>query len=193
MVEKELKEKKEEVEEKAVEIKKATLEKKEMAEEKAAELEEAAAQTEEEAEEAARRRGRQAEKVINDFLSSLKSRQEDFSKAWTDYTTSEKPLADVIETEGEIIVKTDLPGIKKGDVDVTITEDSVEISAQFKEEYSEEEVDYILRERSYGETKRFIKLPGKVKVKEATAKLEDSILTINLPKMEKSKFKVDIT
>ena len=193
MVEKELKEKKEEAEEKAVEIKKATLEKKEMATEKAAELKEAAAQAEEEAEEAARKRGRQAEKVINDFLSSLRSRQEDFSKAWADYITVDKPLADVIETEGEIIVKTDLPGIKKGDVDVTITEDSVEITAQFKEEYSEEEVDYALRERSYGETKRFIKLPGKVKVKEVTAKLEDSILTINLPKQEKSKFNVEIS
>jgi HSP20 family protein len=193
MVEKEVKEKKDEAEEKAIEIKKATLEKKEMAEEKAAEVKEAAAQTEEEAEEAARRRGRQAEKVINDFLSGLRSRQEDFSKAWADYTRMDKPLADVIETEGEIIVKTDLPGIKKGDVDVTITEDSVEITAQFKEEYSEEEVDYILRERNYGETKRIIKLPSKVKVKEATAKLEDSILSVNLPKVEKSQFKVDIT
>ena len=80
----------------------------------------------------------------------------------------------------------------KGDVEVMITEDSVEIAAQFKEEYDEEEVDYVLRERSYGETRRFIKLPSKVKIKEASAKLEDSILTINLPKMEKSKFKVDI-
>ena len=192
MVEKELKETKEEAKEKAVEIKKATLEKKEEAEKKAEEIEEAATQTEEEAEEAARRRGKQAEKVINDFLSSLKSRQEDFSKAWADYTTSEKPLADVIETEAEIIVKSDLPGIKKGDIDVTITEDSVEITAQFKEEYGEEEVDYILRERSFGETRRIIKLPAKVKVKEASAKFEDSILTITLPKIEKSQFKVDI-
>jgi HSP20 family protein len=54
-------------------------------------------------------------------------------------------------------------------------------------------VDYILRERNYGETKRIIKLPSKVKVKEATAKLEDSILSVNLPKVEKSQFKVDIT
>jgi HSP20 family protein len=192
MVEKELKEKKEEAEEKAVEIKKASLEKKEMVEEKAVEVKEAADQTEEEAEEAARKRGIQAEKVINDFLSGLRSRQEDFSKAWADYTTADKPLADVIETEGDIIVKTDLPGINKSDVDLTITEDSVEITAQFKEEYNDEEVDYVLRERSYGETKRIIKLPGKVKVKEATAKLEDSILTINLPKLQKSKFKVDI-
>jgi len=190
MVEKELKETKEEAEKKAVEIKKATLEKKEEAEKKAEELKEAPAQTEEEA---ARRRGKQAEKVINDFISSLKSRQEDFSKAWTDYTTSEKPLADVIETEAEIIVKSDLPGIKKGDIDVTITEDSVEITAHFQEEYGEEEVDYILRERSYGETRRIIKLPAKVKVKEASAKFEDSILTITLPKIEKSQFKVDIT
>ena len=192
MVEKEIEEKKEEAEKKAAELKKATLEKKEMAKEKTVEVERAAVDKKDEAEEAARRRGQQAEKVINDFISSLKSRQEDFSKAWTDYTTSEKPLADVIETEKEIIVKSDLPGIEKGDIDVTITEDSVEIAAQFQEEYNEEEVDYILRERSYGEARRIIKLPAKVKVKEASAKLEDSILTITLPKIEKSQFKVDI-
>lgn len=135
----------------------------------------------------------QAEKVFNDFVGTLRSRQEDFSKAISDYTTTlDRPLADVIETDDEIIVKTDLPGVKKSEINVSLTENSVEIEATFDEEYDEEDVDYILRERSYGETKKIIPLPAKVKVKGATAKFEDSILTINLPKVGGEKFNVDI-
>jgi HSP20 family protein len=176
MVNKELKkivnEKKEEKE--RVEIKKTSAEKKEETEETPSSRE-------------------QAEKKLNDFLSTIRSRREDFSKVLTDFATViEKPLADVMETDDEIIVKTDLPGVKKGDIDVNLTEDSLEITAQFEEEYSEKNVDYIRKERNYGKTKRFMKLPAKVKVKDVTAKFENSILTVNLPKLEREKFKVDI-
>jgi HSP20 family protein len=135
----------------------------------------------------------QAEKMFNDFISTIRSRQEDFSKAISDYTTTfDKPLADVIETDNEIIIKTDLPNVKKSDINVNLTENTVEIMAKFDEEYNEEEVDYIRRERNYGETKKLIQLPSKIKTKEVTAKFEDSILTINLPKVEGEKIKVDI-
>jgi HSP20 family protein len=194
MVEKEIKEKKEQAEEKAAEVKKATLEKKEETEEKAVEVKKATLEKKEETEKAAMSSENQAERMINEFLSNIRSRQEDFSKALADYTTAmQKPLADVVETDDEIIVKTDLPGVKKDDINVTLTEDSVEITAQFNEEFSEQDVDYIKRERNYGKTHKMMKLPAKVKVKDATAKFENSILTINLPKLEKSKFKIDVT
>lgn len=135
----------------------------------------------------------QAEKMFNDFISTIRGRQEDFTKAITDYTTSlEKPLADVIETDEEIIIKTDLPNVKKGDITVNLTETTVEITAKFDEEYKEEDVNYIRRERNYGETTKIIELPAKVKVKDAQAKFEDSILTINLPKIEAEKIEVEI-
>lgn len=135
----------------------------------------------------------QAEKVFNDFISTIRGRQEDFSKAITDYTTTmQKPLADVVETDGDVIIKTDLPGVKKEDINISLTESTVEISAKFNEDYSEEEADYVIRERSYGETTKVIPLPAKVKSKEATAKFEDAILTITLPKEEAEKIKVDI-
>lgn len=135
----------------------------------------------------------QAEKMFNDFISTIRDRQEDFSKAITDYTSSlQKPLADVVETDDELIIKTDLPGAKKEDINVTLSETAVEITAKFEEEYKEEEVDYIRRERNFGETVKIIELPVKVKVKAATAKFEDSVLTITLPKEEAEKINVDI-
>lgn len=133
----------------------------------------------------------QAEKVFSDFISTIRDRQEDFSKAISDYTTS-KPLADVVETDNDIIIKADLPGVKKGDVNVNLTETTVEITAKFEEEYKEEDVDYILRERNYGETRKIIPLPAKIKVKDVSAKFEDSVLTVTLPKLEGEKINVDI-
>lgn len=168
----------------------ASLEKKE-AEENVEEVEKTI--DEGETEEGVAKGRTQAEKMFNDFISTVRSRQEDFSKAISDYTSNqEKPLVDVIETETEIIIKTDLPGIEKKDISVNLTQDNVEILATFEEEFSEEEVDYIRRERNYGETRKIIQLPAKVKVKDVTAKFEDSILTINLPKVEAEKIEVDI-
>ena len=167
----------------------ASLEKKEIEEN----VEEAENIHDEEHEEGVTGGRTQAEKMFNDFINTVRSRQEDFSKAISDYTSNlEKPLADVIETENEIIIKTDLPGMEKKDINVNLTQDSVEILATFEEEFNEEEVDYIRRERNYGETRKVIQLPAKVKVKDVTAKFEDSILTINLPKVEAEKIEVDI-
>jgi len=127
----------------------------------------------------------QAEKMFNDFVSTIRDRQEDFSKL-------QKPLADVLDSDTEIIIKADLPGAKKELLNVTLTETSVEITATFDEEYKEEEVNYIRRERNYGKITKTIELPAKIDVKKASAKFEDSILTINLPKIAAEKIKIDI-
>jgi HSP20 family protein len=143
--------------------------------------------------ESAGRSKKQAEKFLNDFTSYIRERQQDFGKTISDYTSLiEKPLADVMETDQEIVIKKDLPGEKKDDIEVNLTENSVEITAKFQEEHSEEEVNYIKKERSYGEARRFLELPAKIEVEKATAKFEDAVLTIKLPKLEKEKFKVDI-
>jgi len=114
-------------------------------------------------------------------------------KAYQYYTTSfEKPLADVMETEKSIIVITDLPGVKKENIDIDISEDSIDIVAKFDDEIEEEGANYIKKERSYGETRRSINLTAKIDVKKTTAKFNDSILTVKLPKMEEEKYKVDI-
>jgi HSP20 family protein len=97
-----------------------------------------------------------------------------------------------METENSIIVITDLPGVKKEDIDIDISEDSIDITAKFEDEIDEEGANYIKKERSYGETKRSISLPTQINVKEATAKFNDSILTVNLPKLMEEKHKVDI-
>ena len=133
---------------------------------------------------------KQAESKINEFISSLKDKQEEFGKTIAEYTAGEKLLTDVINTENSIIIKTDLPPLTKEDVNVNITEDSVEIVAIFEEE--DENLEFIKKERNYGETVRIIPLPVIIDVKKASASFVNSVLTIELPKVQEERINVKI-
>jgi HSP20 family protein len=135
----------------------------------------------------------QTESMLTDIVNTIREKQEDLGKTLSDYTVSlQKPLADIMESDEAITVITDLPGVKKGDVEVNITEDTLDIVAKFDEEVTDEGTNYIKKERSYGETRRSIALPDKVDVKNASAEFKDSVLTIKLPKIQEEKHKVDI-
>ncbi len=133
---------------------------------------------------------KQAEGMINEFITSLKDKQEEFAKTIADYTAGEKLLTDIINTENSIIIKTDLPTLTKEDVNVNITEDSVEIIAKFEEK--DENLEFIKNERNYGETVRIIPLPIIIDVKKAFASFVDSVLTIELPKVQEEKINIKI-
>ena len=135
----------------------------------------------------------QAEKLLNDIMNSIKVKQVEVGKTLSDYTTAlQKPPADIMETNDSIIIKIDLPAVKKENIEIGITGESIDIIAKFDDESEDEYINYIQKERSYGETKRTIKLPSEIKVKEASAKFQDSVLTIKLPKIEKEVHKIDI-
>jgi HSP20 family protein len=137
---------------------------------------------------------KRTENRLSDIVSTIRDKQEELGKSLSDYTTSfQKPLADIMETETSFIILTDLPGVSKEDIDIDISENSIDITAKFEDEINEEEASYIKKERNYGETKRSINLPAKINVKGATAKFNDSILTVTLPKIMEEKHKVDIS
>lgn len=129
-----------------------------------------------------------AEQMFNDMVGTIREKQEELEKAVADYTSNvpAKPVMDVIEDEENIIVKTDLPGVKKEDIKIDITEDTLEITANFEEETEVEDVNYLRRERRYGEARRLMKLPAKILMNDSTAKFENGVLTVTLPKLEKS-------
>ncbi|MBP2046818.1 Hsp20/alpha crystallin family protein [Methanobacterium aggregans] len=101
-------------------------------------------------------------------------------------------MVDKIETNDNLIIKIDLPGVTKEDIDIGIAGETIDIMVKFEEESEEEDINYIQKERSYGESKRTLKLPSEIKVKEASANFKDSVLTIKLPKIEKKLHKIDI-
>lgn len=93
-----------------------------------------------------------------------------------------RPLADVQETDGEIIITMDLPGIDKQNVDITISDDELSVVAERKEEKEMAEKNYHRRERTYKKFERTVSLPTGVKMEEAKARLADGILQITIPK-----------
>jgi HSP20 family protein len=134
-----------------------------------------------------------AEKLLNDIISGIQDKTEEFGKTISDYKTAlQKPLTDVIETEDSLIIKIDLPGVKKEDIDLGISEDSIEIKTVFEEEIDSENGKYLQKERSHGKTIRSMTLPLNIKTDEVKAVFEDSVLTVELPKMDKEIHKVDI-
>jgi HSP20 family protein len=96
------------------------------------------------------------------------------------------PRVDVIDRDEEIVVRAELPGMKKDDLDVSLAEDMLTIKAASKEESEEEEGGYHRREISRGEFTRSIRLPANVDAEKVKAKFADGILELNLPKVAPS-------
>ncbi|MGB9838183.1 Hsp20/alpha crystallin family protein [Methanothermobacter sp.] len=133
-----------------------------------------------------------AEKMMEDMIKNMREMQKDFEKKISEYTENipEKLNMDVIETDDQIIIKTDLPGVKKEDINIELTENTISISAVFEEEVEVQEANFVKKERKYGEARREMRLPEKIKVEEAKAKFENGVLTVELPKVEVKKKQV---
>lgn len=138
------------------------------------------------------KRKTQTEKLLNDIMNTIKGKQVEVGKTLSDYRPLQKPLSDIIETNDSLIIKIDLPGVTKENIDIGIAGETINIIVKFEEESEGEDINYIQKERSYGETKRTLKLPSEIKVKEASANFKNSVLTIKLPKIEKTVHKIDI-
>jgi HSP20 family protein len=97
------------------------------------------------------------------------------------------PKVDVIERDDEVIVKAELPGVDKKDLDVSVTENSVTIKGTTTHEAKEEKGDYYRCEISRGAYARTVALPSYVDADKAKASFKDGVLELKLPKVEKSK------
>lgn len=131
--------------------------------------------------------------LFNDIFNTIKDKQKEFGKLISEYTAYNKiTQVDVIETGDTIIIKADLPRLKNQDIEIAISEDTVDICAELAEGYVDQDVNYLKRERSYGEVRRSIKLPSKIKIKEAEGTFKDAVLTIKIPKQQKKILKLKI-
>ena len=97
------------------------------------------------------------------------------------------PTVDIAETESEIVVTAELPGVKQEDVDVTVTNDVLTIKGEKKNEKETKKENYHRIERSYGSFHRSIGLPAGVKGGEAKATCKDGVLKVTIPKAEEAK------
>ncbi|MFZ2406678.1 MAG: Hsp20/alpha crystallin family protein [Methylobacter sp.] len=100
------------------------------------------------------------------------------------------PKVDILDHADDIEVQAALPGVKKEDLDVSVTNQTITIRSSTKEEKKEEEKGkYFRREISRGEFQRTLSLPDNVDGDKAKASFKDGILKVTIPKTEKSKRK----
>lgn len=97
------------------------------------------------------------------------------------------PHVDMIDRENEILIKAELPGVEKKDIDISVTSSTVTIKGKTSHEEKEEKDDYYRREISRGEYCRTLALPVNVDDDKAKATFKDGMLELSLPKVEKAK------
>ncbi len=97
------------------------------------------------------------------------------------------PQVDIRETDKEITIKADLPGMNMEDIDVSVDENQLIIKGERKQEKKEEEKDYVRVERSYGSFYRSFNIGVPVKEDQIKASYKDGVLKVAIPKAEAKK------
>lgn len=100
-----------------------------------------------------------------------------------------QPNVELLNTDDEIIVKIELPGINKDDIKLNLYEEYLEVKAQQEEREIEQGDNYHISEISYGNISRIINFPSKVDIEEAETDYKNGVLTITAPKIAPAKAK----
>jgi HSP20 family protein len=96
--------------------------------------------------------------------------------------TTWAPRVDVFEKDGEIVVKAELPGVKKEDVKVSIQDEDLLIEGERHAEKEVKEQDYYRMERAYGSFYRRLPMPAGIPADKVRASFTDGVLEIRIPK-----------
>jgi HSP20 family protein len=90
---------------------------------------------------------------------------------------------DILDRDKELMVRAELPGVEKDDVEVTISGDRLLIKAEREFEEEDEKEDFYRHELGYGKLMRTVALPVEVDAENIHAELKEGILTVTLPKI----------
>ena len=129
------------------------------------------------------------ERFRNDFQDLLFP----LSDVITSMPETRVPAIDLEDREKEYVLKAEMPGFKKENVEINVRDDAVEISAATGWKYNEREQAYICKERACKSFYRYVDLPAEIKVDEVNADLSNGVLEITLPKKTpKTKRKIQV-
>ena len=119
--------------------------------------------------------------IFNDF----------FNDSFIGFAGTNSIRADIKETEKEFIIDAEIPGANKEDIKLDLRDDRLTISVERNEETKEERDNYIRKERIFGSCSRSFYVEN-VKQEDVTAKYENGILSVVLPKSETKKINSSI-
>ena len=126
--------------------------------------------------------------VLQDRMNRLFA---DAGRNWPDgepsSTTSWSPAVDIFETEGEIVVKAELPGMERKDIQLNLENNVLTLKGERKFQKETKDDNYHRIERSYGVFSRAFSIPTSVDEEKIRADYKDGVLKIALPKKEQVK------
>ena len=97
------------------------------------------------------------------------------------------PKVDIINRDDDILVRADIPGVKKENLDITLTDNTITLKGSTSEEKKEENGDYYRSETMKGSFSRTMTLPSDVDGSKAKSTFKDGVLEVVVPKLEKAK------
>lgn len=98
-----------------------------------------------------------------------------------------KPAVDVYDNENSIVVKAEMPGVDKKDIDISVKDGVLTLTGERSTDNEMKEKDVYFRERAYGRFQRSFRLPGEINSDTIKADYKDGVLKVEIPKPEKSK------
>ncbi len=125
------------------------------------------------------------EKFFDDFMQKARAHPLRFD--WPRFPElppllAQTPAVDVVDRDKEVVVRAQLPGFKKSDLDVSVADRMLTIKGERREEQKEEKDNYFHQEIRTGSFSRSVLLPADVDAAKAEATFKDGVLELTLPK-----------
>ena len=126
---------------------------------------------------------------VDDFPTGLRVFQDTVNRPLSDQPSSRPwaPAVDILETENELVLKADVPGVNLKDIDIQLENGTLTLKGERKFEAEEKNKGFHRMERSYGSFVRYFTVPETVDSEHVHADFHNGVLTVTLPKKEIAK------
>ncbi len=127
---------------------------------------------------------------LEEFPTGLRLFQDSINRLFSEDGGKMRPWApavDIMETENELILKADIPGVEMKDIDIQLENGTLTLKGERKYEKEEKNKGFHRLERSYGTFVRYFTVPDTVDAEHVHATYEAGVLTVTLPKKEIAK------
>jgi HSP20 family protein len=125
---------------------------------------------------------------------ALRRRDDTFEELFRDFfrrTPFEEsgmlPAAEIAESDGEVTVKLEIPGVEKDQIELNVADDELTVRGETRKETEEKKKSYYRQEIRYGSFQRTVPLPVEVDGSKASAQLKNGMLTVTIPKSKQPK------
>jgi HSP20 family protein len=119
-------------------------------------------------------------RLFDSFFGRREAGQATAARRWV-------PAMDLAETDDQLVLRADLPGLKRDDIEIEVKDNVLTVSGERKAEHEQKGEGFHRIERSFGRFSRSLGLPRGIDAKSMTASFENGVLEVRMPKPEERK------